>query len=67
VTSKRKWVHLAGCATLLLSATGCGGFRASPSFSPLNLLLPGFIKNDPKPAGPAVTETNSVKLVAHVR
>jgi hypothetical protein len=67
VTSKLKWLQLTGCAALLFFAAGCGGFQAAPSFSPLNLLLPGLIKNDPQPAKPAVTETNSVTLLANAR
>ncbi len=48
----RIWPALAGvvCATLL---TGCGGIHAEKGFSPLSLLLPGIMKNEPeKPVFP---------------
>jgi hypothetical protein len=48
-------------AALLLIGTGCGGFSATPSFSPLMLLFPGFVQtrpDPPQPPGPDQTDTN---------
>jgi hypothetical protein len=33
-------------------STGCGGFNATPSWSPLSLFLPGIAKTEPKEATP---------------
>jgi hypothetical protein len=43
--------------------TGCGGFRASKSVSPLDFILPGLLQN--WPATPVMPpETNTVPLLA---
>lgn len=52
---------------LVLGTAGCGGINASRSVSPLDFILPGLIKTTPTPTEPAVTSTNSVRLVAQVR
>ncbi|MEK7782135.1 MAG: hypothetical protein AAB370_11610 [Verrucomicrobiota bacterium] len=58
---------MAGCATLAIFATGCGGINASKSVSPLDFILPGLIKTAPQPATPPGAATNSVQIVAQVR
>ena len=48
-------------AALLVIGTGCGGFYATPTFSPLMFLLPGFAQTKPdlpQPPGPDQTDTN---------
>jgi hypothetical protein len=48
-------------AALLVFGTGCGGFYASPTFSPLMLLFPGFVQNkpdSPQLPGPGQADTN---------
>jgi hypothetical protein len=42
----------------LTLVTGCGGFTASKSISPLDFLLPGLLRNDPPtPLTPDATNT----------
>lgn len=65
--TKRKLVQLAGCATLAMFATGCGGINASKSVSPLDFILPGLIKTGPQPVNPPASLTNSVQVFAQVR
>jgi hypothetical protein len=51
----RKLRHSMSLLALLLLMTGCGGFSASKSISPIDFLLPGaggLIKADPVPAHP---------------
>ena len=45
-------MQLGVIAGLTLLATGCGGFRAKYSVSPLSFLLPGLVKVEPKPVDP---------------
>jgi hypothetical protein len=52
---------LALASALLVIGSGCGGFYAAPSFSPLMFLLPGMVQAkpaSPQPPGPGQTETN---------
>jgi hypothetical protein len=44
-----KWGYF---PALLLLGAGCGGIRASKSFSPLDFILPGLLQADPPPAAP---------------
>jgi len=37
-------------AAVALFGAGCGGISASRTFSPLDLIMPGLIKNDVSPA-----------------
>ena len=57
-------LHLFAFALITALATGCGGFQASKSFSPLDFILPGLhLQNCPAP--PVIpAETNSVPLLA---
>lgn len=45
---KQLWLTLAPLALVLL--TGCGGFTASPSVSPLMFLVPGLGRLESEPA-----------------
>ncbi len=55
-------------AAVLMLGTGCGGFYAAPTFSPLMFLLPGLAQTKPDlPASPqaAPTQTNQTVALAH--
>jgi hypothetical protein len=41
-----------GAGVVLLIATGCSGINASRSFSPLDFILPGLLKNQDTNAVP---------------
>ena len=58
---------LAMVSALLALGTGCGGFSAAPSVSPLMFLLPGFAQTKPalrQPPVPGQTETNQTVALA---
>ena len=56
---------LAMAATLLVIGTGCGGFYAAPSVSPLMFLLPGLAQTKPaSPQSPAPVQTATNLTVA---
>lgn len=53
---------------LAVVGTGCGGFRATPSFSPLMFFLPGLAQNKPalpEPPAPGQTATNQTVALAY--
>ena len=67
VTAKWNLIRWATGVILLICTAGCGGINASKGISPLDFILPGLIQNQPAPAQPTVTCTNSAALVAQVR
>jgi hypothetical protein len=59
---------IAMLAALLLIGTGCGGFYAAPSVSPLMFLLPGLAQAKPAPPqspAPAPAQTNQIVAQAY--
>jgi len=67
VNAARFCLWLVIVPALLLLGTGCGGFGASQSISPLNFLLPGLIHKKPaEEAAPVavVPQGEPVKIVA---
>lgn len=67
VTAKWNFIRGAMGVILLLGTAGCGGISASKSVSPLDFFLPGLIQNQPQPAQPPGTATNSTAVVAQIR
>jgi hypothetical protein len=63
---QRYAVRVAGLMGLVALLAGCGGVQGSHSVSPMNFLLPGLMKVEPKrsPVEPPKPEMAAVDLVS---
>jgi hypothetical protein len=64
-----KYTHFIIMLAALFIGAGCGGISASRSVSPLDFLLPGILKVEPKqtPTDPTVPQPNQPQQVALVQ